>query len=57
MENKKSAPKTKNINVKSKTNKVHINGYKNPNNTKPVSVSMSAVDSLKRQYVKSKTEL
>ena len=57
MENKKSAPKTKNTNVKSKTNKVHINRYKNPNNIKPVSVPMSAVDSLKRQYVKSKSEL
>ena len=57
MENKKSAPKTKNTNVKSKINKVHINRYKNPNNIKPVSVSMTAVDSLKRQYVKSKTEL
>lgn len=57
MENKKSAPKTKNTNVKRKTNKVHINRYKNPNNIKPVSVPMTAVDSLKRQYVKSKTEL
>ena len=57
MENKTSAPKTKNTNVKSKTNKVHINRYKNPDNIKPVSVPMSAVDSLKRQYVKSKSEL
>ena len=57
MKGKKSAPKTKNLNVKSKTNKVHINRYKNPNNIKPVSVPMTAVDSLKRQCVKSKTEL
>lgn len=59
MEQKKSAPKTKNNTVKSKTTSVHTSNSKPKTSAsiKPTSVPMSAVDTLKRQYAKGKAEL
>lgn len=59
MENKKSAPKTKNNTAKSKTASIHTSGskIKTAASVKSASVPISAVDTLKRQYVKGKAEL
>ncbi|MDO5396351.1 MAG: NlpC/P60 family protein [bacterium] len=59
MENKKSAPKTKNNTLKSKTASIHTNvsKIKTAASVKSASVPISAVDTLKRQYVKGKAEL
>ena len=59
MEDKKSAPKTKNTTAKSKTNTIHTNSNKpkTAKNVRSATVPMSAVDTLKRQYIKGKAEL
>lgn len=59
MENKKSAPKSKNNTAKSKADTVHTNGSKPKTaaSFKSTSVPVSTVDTLKRQYVKGKAEL
>lgn len=59
MENKKSAPKTKDKTAKSRTNTVRANNnkLKTAKKLKPSTVSMNTVDTLKRQYAKGKAEI